>query len=169
MTRKNQVRLCPPISHNTPTVVAGVPTKSGGQSQSCKNQHGFETYKFFQNWLRVPALGPGLLIYCPGGAKTRMGNTLFSLPRFRKNRNYKETKSKTDFTRGDPVTHKKQSQILTVLNGKISARKNTRGNRPQKSQLQRIQEGSEKIVKKKAGQKKTKANDAAALTHPKIK
>ena len=27
-----------------------------------KNSHGVETYKFFQNWLRVPVLGPGGVI-----------------------------------------------------------------------------------------------------------
>ena len=27
-----------------------------------KNSHGVETYKFFQNWLRVPRLGPGGVI-----------------------------------------------------------------------------------------------------------
>ena len=29
-----------------------------------KNSHGVETYKFFQNWLRVPGLGAVFHIYC---------------------------------------------------------------------------------------------------------
>ena len=38
---------------------------SEAQDQSCKNSHGVETYKFFQNWLRVPDAVP-LPAYIPG-------------------------------------------------------------------------------------------------------
>ena len=67
----NQVRT---RTNDEATDSRGTSTSSEAQDQSCKNSHGVETYKFFQNWLRVPD-GVPLPAYIPGNRECAlMGN-----------------------------------------------------------------------------------------------
>ena len=67
----NQVRT---RTNDEATDSRGTGDSSEAQDQSCKNSHGVETYKFFQNWLRVPD-GVPLPANIPGNRECAlMGN-----------------------------------------------------------------------------------------------
>ena len=67
----NQVRT---RTNDEATDSRGTGDTSEAQDQSCKNSHGVETYKFFQNWLRVPD-GVPVPAYIPGNRECAlMGN-----------------------------------------------------------------------------------------------
>ena len=71
----NKAKSCPCCLHTRSEIHRGYRQSLGLQQEPRleKTRHGVETYKFFQNWLRVPEPRSGAIYDLSGGDKTLMG------------------------------------------------------------------------------------------------